>query len=59
MDIIKVVDSICETAIKTRCKFSENQRIVLVGALAVWLEKAKQEGANEMADAYIEHANRE
>jgi hypothetical protein len=46
-----VTESLTEMCAKAGYPLTIPQRVLLLGALAVWLQKARQEGAEEVRDA--------
>lgn len=49
MDYVKVADLVAETIAKSSTALTEEQKLVLVGSLDIWLDKARKEG--------FDHAN--
>lgn len=56
VDYNKVIESIASTLEKLGSPLSEDQRIVMAGAVAVWIEKAKADQRND--DAGIANSHR-
>jgi hypothetical protein len=52
LDPMAVTDAICGTMSKCRAPLSDNQRILLVGALSIWLTKARDAGVSEAVAAF-------